>query len=99
MSVAIIGRAWAAAAAKAAAAARRGIDLDMAQAYQSRAGTQGLQRATRNSGNFALHMLVDHMRQMVVEPLLEHRAEHFADDFLERIYRGGGRSRCRDGLQ
>lgn len=30
-------------------------------------------------------MLVDHLRQMLVEPLLEHRPEHPANDLLKRI--------------
>ena len=44
-------------------------------------------------------MLVDHLRQMLVEPLLEHWLQHLADHVLERIDslsrgHGGG-----DGLQ
>ena len=51
----------------------------------------------RNPRNLALHMLVDHRGQMLVEPLLEQRAEHLADHVLERI--AHGRRRRGDGLE
>ena len=99
MSVAVIGRAASGeAASAAAAAARRSMGLDHAAGVaKPRRACKGLERAPRDPGDFALHMLVDHLRQMLVEPLLEHRPQHLADHVLERIDRGGaaGTSRRR----
>ncbi len=47
-------------------------------------------------------MLVDDGGQMLVEPLLEDRAKHFADHFLERIdlrRRGRGGGHAGQGFQ
>ena len=58
-----------------------------------------LKRFAGNPRNLALHMFVDHLRQMLVEPLLEDRTKHLADHVLERVdgrRRGNGRG---DSLQ
>ena len=64
---------------------------------RSRASNTGRVRAglSGDPADFAPDMLVDDVRQMLVEPLLEDRAEHFADHFLERI--DGGHRRRRGG--
>ena len=101
ISVAVIGRASAGVAANTAAAATaaRVLCLIMARtlaeggahAILLRGDRDDLDRFPRNAMNLALYMFVHDPRQIVVEPLLEDRTEHLADQFLERI--GGGHGR------
>ena len=54
-----------------------------------------LQRAPGDPRNLALNMLVDHLRQILVEPGLEDGPQHFPDHLFERVdLRGGGNGRC-----
>ena len=59
----------------------------VAKASGAAAVARTLERPPGNAGDFALHMLVDHLRQMLVEPLLEDRPEHLAHHVLERVDR------------
>src|SRR5687768_6993498 len=43
-----------------------------------------LKRLAGDPGDFAGDHLLHHLREAVVEPVLEHRAEHLADDRLQR---------------
>src|ERR1700752_1257764 len=81
MSVAVMGRAESGEAANAAAAAaRRSEARGISRAYKRRPPAQaGLQLPPLNPGDLALYMLVHHLRQMLVEPLLEDRPEHLPD--------------------
>src|SRR3954465_8403763 len=101
MSVAVRGRACAEeAASAAAAAAKRSLGWIISD-RRSKAAAAGkeLQWAPRDPRNLALHMLVHHLRKMLVEPLLQHRPKHPADDLLERVDGRRRRDRGGDSLQ